>query len=63
MRTAPDTRAHVKRMLSERYGFIDTQTMFGALANPSEMTEGMRAYMEKRPPSWVPSGVTFEVRR
>jgi enoyl-CoA hydratase/carnithine racemase len=57
LRTAPDARAHVKRMLNERYGFIDFQTMFGALDHSPEMREGMRAFMEKRPPSWVPSGI------
>jgi len=60
LRTAPEARAHVKRMLNERYGFIDFQTMFGALAQPNgEMREGMRAFMEKRPPNWVPAGVPF----
>ncbi|GIU88603.1 MAG: enoyl-CoA hydratase [Acidimicrobiia bacterium] len=59
MRTAPEARAHVKRMLNERYGFIDYQTMFGALERSAEMREGMRAFMEKRPPSWVPPGVEF----
>jgi enoyl-CoA hydratase len=52
--TAPEARAHVKRMLNERYGLIDYQTMFGALAHSDEPREGMRAFMEKRPPSWVP---------
>jgi enoyl-CoA hydratase/carnithine racemase len=57
LRTAPDARAHVKRMLNERYGFIDYQTMFGALATSSEMREGMLAFMEKRPPNWVPAAL------
>jgi enoyl-CoA hydratase/carnithine racemase len=56
MRTAPMARAQVKRMLNERYGLIDYQTMFWALAHSDEPREGMRAFMEKRPPSWVPSG-------
>jgi enoyl-CoA hydratase len=56
LRTAPAARAQVKRMLNERYGLIDYQTMFWALANSPEPREGMRAFMEKRPPSWVPSG-------
>jgi enoyl-CoA hydratase len=47
----------VKRMLNERYGVIDTQTMFWALGHSPEMREGMRAFMEKRPPSWVPQEV------
>ncbi len=58
LRTAPDARAHVKRMLNERYGFIDTQTMFGALAGSAEMREGMLAFMEKREPSWIPPGTS-----
>ncbi len=62
LRTAPDARAHVKRMMNERYGFVDTQTMFLALARSPEMREGMLAFMEKRPPSWVPADVPFEVK-
>ena len=54
LRTAPEARAHVKRMLNERYGSIDYQTMFGALAHSPEPREGMLAFMEKRQPSWVP---------
>jgi enoyl-CoA hydratase/carnithine racemase len=52
--TPPMTRMHVKRMLNERYGFIDYQTMFWALEESPEPREGMRAFMEKRSPSWVP---------
>lgn len=54
LRTAPEARAHVKRMLNERYGLIDYQTMFGALETSTELREGMLAFMEKRPPRWVP---------
>jgi enoyl-CoA hydratase/carnithine racemase len=54
LRTAPDARAHVKRMLNERYGVIDYQTMFGALAHSPEPREGMAAFMQKRQPSWIP---------
>ena len=56
-------RAHVKRMLNERYGFIDMQTMFAALGTRARSVEGMRAFMEKRPPTWVPPGIEFEGRR
>jgi enoyl-CoA hydratase/carnithine racemase len=56
LRAAPDARAHVKRMLNERYGTIDYQTMTWALAHSDELREGMVAFMEKRPPSWVPDG-------
>ena len=54
LQTAPDARAHTKRMLNERYGLIDYQTMFWALDHATEPREGMRAFMEKRPPDWVP---------
>ena len=53
LRTAPMARMHVKRMLNERYGLIDYQTMFGALADSPEPREGMQAFMEKRPPAWL----------
>jgi enoyl-CoA hydratase/carnithine racemase len=54
LRTAPEARAHVKRMLNERYGLIDYQTMFGALEVSPEPREGMLAFMEKREPNWIP---------
>ena len=54
LRTPPDARLHVKRMLNERYGLVDYQTMFWALDHSDEPREGMRAFMEKRPPSWIP---------
>jgi enoyl-CoA hydratase/carnithine racemase len=54
LRTAPAARAQVKRMLNERYGVIDYPMMFWALDHSDEPREGMRAFMEKRPPAWVP---------
>jgi enoyl-CoA hydratase len=54
LRTAPDARVHVKRMLNERYGSVDYQTMFWTLDHSEEPREGMAAFMEKRPPSWIP---------
>jgi enoyl-CoA hydratase len=57
LQTPPDARVHTKRMLNERYGNIDYQTMFWALDHSDEPREGMRAFMEKRPPNWIP---TFE---
>jgi enoyl-CoA hydratase/carnithine racemase len=54
LRTAPEARVHTKRMLNQRYGDIDYQTMFWALDHSPEPREGMRAFMEKRAPSWVP---------
>jgi enoyl-CoA hydratase/carnithine racemase len=57
LQTPPMARMHTKRMLNERYGLIDYQTMFWALADSPEPREGMAAFMEKRPPSWVPDGL------
>jgi enoyl-CoA hydratase/carnithine racemase len=54
LRTAPAARVQVKRMLNQRYGDIDYQTMFWALDHSPEPREGMQAFMEKRDPSWVP---------
>src|SRR5438132_4536072 len=54
LHTAPEARVHVKRMLNERYGNVDYQTMFWALEHSPEPREGMQAFMEKRPPGWVP---------
>jgi hypothetical protein len=54
LQTPPRSVMHVKRMLNELYGFIDYQTRFWALEESPEPREGMRAFMEKRSPSWVP---------
>jgi enoyl-CoA hydratase/carnithine racemase len=54
LRTGPIARMHVKRMLNDRYGLIDYQTMFASLAESDEPLEGMQAFMEKRAPRWVP---------
>jgi enoyl-CoA hydratase/carnithine racemase len=54
LQTGPEARAHVKRMLNDRYGLIDYQTMFWSLQHSEEPREGMQAFMEKRAPSWVP---------
>ena len=55
LRTAPMARSQVKRMLNERYGSIDYHTMFWALQHSGEPREGMEAFMEKRPPAWIPA--------
>lgn len=54
LRTAPEARAHVKRMLNQQYAPIDYETMFASLAHGQEPREGMQAFMEKRQPNWVP---------
>jgi len=57
LRSAPTARSQVKRMINERYGHVDYQTMFWAIENSPELREGMRAFMEKRPPTWIPADV------
>lgn len=57
LQTAPEARVHVKRMLNENYRAIDYQTMFWSLQNSQEPREGMRAFMEKRQPNWIPEGL------
>ena len=57
LRTAPEARMHTKRMLNERYGLVDYETMFGSLETSPEPREGMAAFMEKRQPSWYPEGL------
>lgn len=54
LRTAPEARAHVKRMLNQQYSAIDYETMFASLAHGQEVREGMQAFMEKRQPNWIP---------
>ena len=55
LQTGPLARMHVKRMLNDRYGLIDYQTMFASLASSPEPREGMQAFMEKRSPNWIPA--------
>lgn len=57
LQTAPEARVQVKRMLNERYGLIDYQTMNAALESSVEPREGMRAFMEKRDPNWIPDNL------
>lgn len=57
LQTAPEARAHVKRMLNESYRAVDYQTMFWSLQYSPEPREGMRAFMEKRQPNWIPQSL------
>ena len=54
LKIAPEARAHVKRMLNQQYAPIDFETMFASLAYGTEVREGMKAFMEKRQPNWIP---------
>lgn len=59
LQTAPECRAHVKRMLNQQYARIDYETMFVSLmSETSEAREGMTAFMEKRSPKWIPEGLS-----
>ena len=58
LQTPPDARLHTKRMLNEHFGRIDYPLMFWALEHSDEPREGMTAFMEKRPPRWVPPDLT-----
>ena len=53
--TPPDARMHTKRMLNERYGLFDYETMDWALERSDEAREGMLAFIEKRPARWIPT--------
>ncbi|MDG2003501.1 MAG: enoyl-CoA hydratase/isomerase family protein [Novosphingobium sp.] len=57
LRTAPEARAHSKRMLNHQYATIDYETMFASLMHGNEPREGMEAFMEKREPKWIPKGL------
>ena len=50
-RTGPQARAAVKRELNQRLPPVDVALFHRAIRSP-EMTEGMRAFVEKRPPAW-----------
>src|SRR5579863_1130223 len=63
LQTAPVARLHVKRMLNERYGLIDYQTMNWGLAESPEPREGFTAFMEKRAPGWIPADFAKDIGR
>ena len=52
--TAPIARAQWKRMVNAKYGWVDEPTLAASIRAP-ECAEGFRSFVEKRPPSWVPS--------
>ena len=52
--TAPVARAQWKRMVNAKYGWVDEPTLAASIRG-AECAEGFHAFVEKRPPSWVPS--------
>lgn len=57
LRTAPEARLHVKRILHERYGRVDRMTMDWSIFRGPEAREGMQAFAEKRAPGWIPEAL------
>jgi enoyl-CoA hydratase/carnithine racemase len=53
MKSAPRARVALKRIVNARYGAIDKITFDESLSS-DEVVEGFRAFVEKRPPAWVP---------
>lgn len=56
LRTGPDARLHVKRILNGGYGNVDRMTFEASVFGP-EAREGMRAFAEKRSPGWIPPAI------
>ena len=54
LRAAPKARIALKRLVNARYGAVDRITFDESLAG-DEVVEGFQSFMEKRPPSWVPT--------
>lgn len=57
LRTAPEARTQIKRMINERYGRLDLMTMDRSLYHGPEAREGFLAFTEKRAPAWVPKAL------
>jgi enoyl-CoA hydratase/carnithine racemase len=49
--TGPEARAAIKRELNRRLPAGDVELFRRAIRSP-EMAEGMRAFVDKRPPDW-----------
>ena len=61
LHAAPRARVALKRLINARYGLIDRIT-FDESVNGDEVIEGFQAFVEKRPPSWVPADARPEGR-
>jgi enoyl-CoA hydratase/carnithine racemase len=53
LHAAPQARVAIKRLINARYGVVDKITFEDSVFGPEAM-EGFTAFMEKRPPAWVP---------
>jgi enoyl-CoA hydratase/carnithine racemase len=56
LHSAPRARSLLKRLINRRYGIVDRMTFDESLSS-TETIEGFTAFVEKRPPSWIPSDV------
>jgi len=56
LRTAPEARRALKRILNAGYGKVDRMT-FDASLRGAEVAEGFAAFGEKRTPGWVPTSL------
>ena len=61
MHAAPRARVALKRLINARYGVIDKIT-FDESVHGDEVVEGFQAFVEKRPPAWVPGDAAPEGR-
>ena len=59
--TAPEARRDVKRVLDQYVGLHDRIAFFDSLQRP-ESKEGFAAFIEKRPPNWVPEALRRDTR-
>jgi enoyl-CoA hydratase len=60
-RSAPVARADTKRSLDAYYGLYDRIGMINSLRG-SEALEGYHAFVERRPPSWIPDELPSDGR-
>jgi enoyl-CoA hydratase len=58
---APRARVALKRLMNARYGVVDRIT-FDESVHGDEVIEGFTAFIEKRPPAWVPEAARTEGR-
>ena len=59
--SAPRARAALKRIINARYGSIEMIT-FDESVFGDEVAEGFAAFVEKRPPAWVPESARSDGR-
>ena len=57
LKTAPEARMHVKRIINDNYGHPDRMSMYWSIFRGGEAREGMTAFAEKRSPAWMPKGL------